>query len=125
MQQHNGIALSHLHVRHLAAEDPPSLLLDRSLLPYFGASLAGDTDDELVPIFLDLAPLPFEATGIVSGVAGRLAEVLKGESGNGGGGGGGGGGESVSGGAGGGGKGDSAVSELSYLSTARAGACSA
>ena len=27
MQQHNGVALSHLHIRHLAAEDPPPLLL--------------------------------------------------------------------------------------------------
>src|SRR5215468_3459900 len=29
MQQHDGVALSHLHVRHLAAEDPPPLLLVR------------------------------------------------------------------------------------------------
>jgi hypothetical protein len=27
VQQHDGVALSHLHVRHLAAEDPPPLLL--------------------------------------------------------------------------------------------------
>src|ERR1700691_418768 len=41
MQQHDGIALSHLHVRHLAAEDAPPLLLvrkccrDHFLLPSF------------------------------------------------------------------------------------------
>jgi hypothetical protein len=29
VQQHDGVALSHLHVRHLAAEDPPPLLLVR------------------------------------------------------------------------------------------------
>src|SRR5215467_13346226 len=29
VQEHDGIALSHLHVRHLAAEDPPPLLLIR------------------------------------------------------------------------------------------------
>src|SRR5258707_7036234 len=29
VQQHDGVTLSHLHVRHLAAEDPPPLLLER------------------------------------------------------------------------------------------------
>ena len=29
MQQHDGVALSHIHVRHLAAEDPPPLLFVR------------------------------------------------------------------------------------------------
>jgi hypothetical protein len=29
VQQHDGVALSQLHVRHLAAEDPPPLLLVR------------------------------------------------------------------------------------------------
>ena len=29
VQQHDGIALSHLHIGHLAAEDPPPLLLVR------------------------------------------------------------------------------------------------
>src|SRR5262249_6001737 len=29
VQEHDGVALSHLHVRHLAAEDPPPLLLVR------------------------------------------------------------------------------------------------
>lgn len=56
----------------LAQEDPPSLLMDKSLLPVFGDSLNGDIDGNLVPIVLDLVELPLEATGIVSGVAGKL-----------------------------------------------------
>ncbi|KAM0335703.1 hypothetical protein ACHAQA_000753 [Verticillium albo-atrum] len=58
----------------LAVDDPPSLLLDRALLPLFGDTLVGSADEELVPISLDLAGLPFEATGIVCGVAGRLVQ---------------------------------------------------
>ncbi|KAL2136932.1 hypothetical protein VTI74DRAFT_93 [Chaetomium olivicolor] len=86
----------------LAHEDPPSLLLDKDLLPLFGDAVVGPTEDEagLVPIFLDLADLPFEATGIVSGVAGRLVrEMRKREV-----------------------AGERSGVELSYLSTARAGA---
>ena len=103
----------------LAHEDPPSLLLDRALLSLFGDALIGpitittnnhhnnhnnhttegreEEEGALIPIFLDLADLPFEATGIVSGVAGRLVKELemRGVGGSG---------------------------ELSYLSTARAGA---
>ncbi len=78
----------------LAHEDPPSLLLDRELLGLFGEALVGDTEGALVPIFLDLADLPFEATGIVSGVAGRLVREVRMADG----------------------------AELSYLSTARSGA---
>lgn len=78
----------------LAQEDPPSLLLDRNLLDLFGDTLVGDTEGRHIPIFLDLVSLPLEVTGIVCGVAGRLVEEMRmGES-----------------------------SELSYLSTARAGA---
>ncbi|KAL1837661.1 hypothetical protein VTJ49DRAFT_3537 [Mycothermus thermophilus] len=121
----------------LAHEDPPSLLMDRALLPVFGGAVMAGTaaavDEDyyyveydehgspgggdgvpsgggsagsggLVPIFLDLADLPFEATGIVSGVAGRLVREMRGEG--------------VGGGGGGGGMG----CELSYLSTARSGA---
>lgn len=77
----------------LAQDDPPSLLLDKALVPMFGESLIGEAGGELAPIFLDLASLPFEATGIVSGVAGRLAREMSDEG-----------------------------PELSYLSTARAGA---
>lgn len=78
----------------LAQDDAPSLLLDKNLLSIFGDSLVGDTEGNLVPIFLDLVNLPFEATGIVSGVAGRLVQEMQMQ-------------ESA---------------ELSYLSTARAGA---
>ena len=78
----------------LAHDDPPSLLLDRELLGLFGEALVGDTEGALVPIFLDLADLPFEATGIVSGVAGRLVREVRMADG----------------------------AELSYLSTARSGA---
>jgi hypothetical protein len=78
----------------LAQDDAPSLLLDRSLLAMFGDSLVGDTEGTLVPIFLDLVSLPFEATGIVSGVAGRLVQEMQ----------------------------EAESAELSYLSTARAGA---
>ncbi|KAL5594759.1 hypothetical protein BROUX41_001673 [Berkeleyomyces rouxiae] len=77
----------------LAQEDPPSLLLDRKLLPFFGNSLVGDFESTMVPIFLDLTNLPAEVTGIVCGVAGRLLHEMKMES----------------------------SSELSYLSTAKAG----
>ncbi|KAI2622172.1 ACT domain-containing protein [Hypomontagnella submonticulosa] len=80
----------------LAQEDPPSLLLDREYLGVFGDSLVGDTEGDLVPIFLDLDNLPLEATGIVSGVAGRLISDM--------------------------GMDETVSSELSYLSTARAGA---
>ncbi|KAL2262037.1 hypothetical protein VTK26DRAFT_2669 [Humicola hyalothermophila] len=103
----------------LAQDDPPSVLLDRDLLGLFGDSLIGPMcittpsaagprrDDQgsggegekdagcLVPVFLDLADLPFEATGIVSGVAGGLVREMGGVEGTFGG--------------------------LSYLSTARAG----
>ncbi|KAK3684799.1 ACT domain-containing protein [Podospora appendiculata] len=78
----------------LAQDDPPSLLLDKALLNMFGDSLVGPTEGTLVPIFLDLVNLPFEATGIVSGVAGKLVQDM----------------QMVE------------SAELSYLSTARAGA---
>ncbi|KAI0157698.1 ACT domain-containing protein [Xylariaceae sp. FL1272] len=81
----------------LASEDAPSLLLDKTLLNVFGDSLVGDTEGDLVPIFLDLVDLPLEATGIVCGVAGKLVDDMK--------------------------MLETGVSaELSYLSTARAGA---
>ncbi|KAK1780419.1 ACT domain-containing protein [Copromyces sp. CBS 386.78] len=78
----------------LAQDDPPSLLLDKALVDLFGNSLVGPTEGTLVPIFLDLVNLPFEATGIVSGVAGRLVKDMP----------------------------MAESAELSYLSTARAGA---
>ncbi|KAI1659931.1 ACT domain-containing protein [Daldinia decipiens] len=81
----------------LAQEDPPSLLLDREYLGVFGDSIVGDTEGDLVPIFLDLVNLPLEATGIVSGVAGKLISEMGMEE-------------------------TGVSSELSYLSTAQAGA---
>ncbi|KUI60778.1 hypothetical protein VP1G_07983 [Cytospora mali] len=78
----------------LTEEDEPSLLLDKSLLDTFGDSLIGPMEAELVPIFLDLVDLPFDTTGIVAGVAGKLAEELQMEQ----------------------------NAELSYLSTAKTGA---
>lgn len=78
----------------LTAEDEPSLLLDKRLLDNFGDSLIGPTESDLTPIFLDLVDLPFEATGIVAGVAGKLVEEMVMEQ----------------------------NAELSYLSTAKTGA---
>ncbi|PQE17912.1 ACT domain-domain-containing protein [Rutstroemia sp. NJR-2017a WRK4] len=80
-------------------EEGPSLLLDKTLLHFFGNSIQGDTDGDLVPIFLDLVDLPLESTGIVCGVAGKLVDEM--------------------------GMNDlesTFGAELSYLSTARAGA---
>lgn len=69
----------------LAALDPAaSLLLEERLLPRFAhqsrdddssSLLLGAQGDSLVPIMLDLRDLPLEASGIVCGVAGRLAEA--------------------------------------------------
>lgn len=70
----------------------------------FGNSIAGDTEGDLVPIFLDLVNLPLESTGIVCGVAGKLVDGMRLRE-----------------------RGDfeetgDHSAELSYLSTARAGA---
>ncbi|KAJ5947621.1 hypothetical protein N7466_000636 [Penicillium verhagenii] len=73
----------------LAALDPAaSLLLEKRLLPRFASPAAshqnyedgsglllGSKEDYLIPIMLDLRDLPLEASGIVCGVAGRLAEA--------------------------------------------------
>ena len=77
--------------------EPASLLLERRLISNFGSGdvLLGSKEDFLIPITLDLEPLPFEATGIVCGVAGRLVGGTSGRTT-----------DSV---------------EMSYLSTARAG----
>lgn len=79
----------------LSAEDTPSLLLDKGLLGVFGDSVVGDIEGLMVPIFLDLSNLPPESTGIVCGVAGTLVEDMR-----------------LS----------SLAKDLSYLSTAKAGA---
>lgn len=77
----------------LAAFDPAaSLLLEKRLLPRFARPtsssgtatqdyedgpglLLGSKEDYLIPIMLDLRDLPLEASGIICGVAGRLAEA--------------------------------------------------
>ncbi|RFU35265.1 hypothetical protein B7463_g1051, partial [Scytalidium lignicola] len=84
----------------LAQDDAPSLLVDKSLLWLFGNSIAGDTEGDLVPIFLDLVDVPLESTGIVCGVAGKLVDDMRLMDP----------------------EGLSRATELSYLSTARAGA---
>jgi hypothetical protein len=72
------------------ADPAASILLEQRLLPRFsrdstlGADgdgeaslLLGSKEDILVPIMLDLRDLPLEATGIVCGVAGRLADATQ------------------------------------------------
>jgi hypothetical protein len=102
----------------LTDTEPPSLLLEQHLLPYFstptpsssrsstrqtlGSSsssddtvLLGSKSETLIPIILDLRDLPLESTGIVCGVASRLVGGTK--------------------------MGLLQAVEMSYLSTARAG----
>lgn len=79
----------------LAALDPAaSLLLEKRLLPRFARRssssnyedgsglLLGSKEDYLIPIMLDLRHLPMEASGIVCGVAGRLADATSGSGNN-------------------------------------------
>ncbi|CAG8150617.1 unnamed protein product [Penicillium olsonii] len=71
----------------LASLDPAaSLLLEKRLLPRFtrhgeyedgSGLLLGSKEDHLIPITLDLRDLPLEASGIVCGVAGRLAGTAR------------------------------------------------
>ena len=74
-----------------------SILMEQRLLSNFDVGpdnvLLGSKDEILIPITLDLERLPFEATGIVCGIAGRLV----------------------------GGRGTVQSIEMSYLSTAKAG----
>ena len=96
----------------MTQDEPASLLLERASVGNFGDVLLGSKDEFLVPITLDLGELPFEATGIVCGVAGRLC----------GGGSGGGGGDDDEEEEGPAGEidGNNKI-EMSYLSTTRAG----
>lgn len=64
----------------VTATDPSaSLLFEKRLLPRFSTNERGDPlllgakDEVLIPITLDLREVPLEATGIVCGVAGRMA----------------------------------------------------
>ncbi len=83
----------------LTEGEPASILLEKRLISHFKSDniLLGSREDHLIPITLDLEPLPLEATGIICGVAGKLA----GNSG----------GRFL----------DEVNIEMSYLSTARAG----
>lgn len=83
----------------LTEDEPASLLLEKRLLSNFGSHnvLLGSKEDCLIPITLNLEPLPLEATGIVCGVAGKLVRGAGGRFP------------------------DGAPIEMSYLSTARAG----
>ena len=60
----------------ITANDAISVLLEHSLAQRLGSSLLGAKQEEdiLIPITLDLRDLSMEATGIVCGVAGRLAK---------------------------------------------------
>lgn len=60
----------------ITSGEPISVLLEHRLLGRLGDSLLGakSEDDALIPITLDLRDLPLDATGIVCGVAGRLAQ---------------------------------------------------
>jgi hypothetical protein len=88
----------------MTASDSASLTLEKRLISQFPDSgediLVGKDGPEQVPITLDLSELPLESTGIVCGVASRLADGMRSRFGGGLGG---------------------EVFEMSYLSTARAG----
>ena len=60
----------------LTSNEPISVLLEASLAEHLTKSLMGgqEESDILIPIVLDLRDLPMHATGIVCGVAGRLAQ---------------------------------------------------
>ena len=61
----------------LTKDEAASILLEKSLVTNFNSNsndvLLGNTSTHLIPITLDLQSLPFDATGVVCGVAGRLA----------------------------------------------------
>lgn len=65
----------------LTANEAISVLLEHSLASRLGSSLLGAKQEEdiLIPITLDLRDLSMEATGIVCGVAGRLAKETTGD----------------------------------------------
>jgi hypothetical protein len=60
----------------MTANEAISVLMEHSLAGRLGSSLLGAKQEEdiLIPITLDLRDLSMEATGIVCGVAGRLAK---------------------------------------------------
>jgi hypothetical protein len=82
----------------LTRTEPASVLLEKTKVSHFGPPgvLLGNMEALLVPITLDLQSLPLESTGIVCGVAGKLVGGPGAES--------------------------AGWVEMSYLSTAKAGA---
>lgn len=101
----------------LTDTEPASLLLEKELLAEFEDGLQGEdgvvligSKDTLIPVTFDLRELPMESTGIVCGVAGRLAGGMRSRPGTG----------DEEEGPGGRGR-QRAPVEMSYLSTARAG----
>lgn len=56
-------------------KESESLLIEESLLPLFGPHevLLGDRTDIKIPVIFDLRMFPIESTGIVCGIASRLA----------------------------------------------------
>ena len=64
----------------LTSTEPISLLFETSQIDHLGKTLLGANSDAdvLIPITLDLRTLPMHATGIVCGVAGRLAQGTSG-----------------------------------------------
>lgn len=76
-----------LSLTFAAGDDSASLLMEKRLIPRFSSDNEPEPEnegdlllrsiDEIVPIILDLRRLPLEATGIVCGVASRLAEATR------------------------------------------------
>ena len=60
----------------ITSTEPISIFLEQRLLDRLGSSLLGAKEEEdcLVPISFDLRRLSMDATGVVCGVAGRLAQ---------------------------------------------------
>ena len=60
----------------LTTDEAASMLMEKRLLSHFDIGsdsvLIGSKEEILIPIILDLGRLPFEATGIVCGIASRL-----------------------------------------------------
>lgn len=75
----DDIGLSAAYLSLTLSREPVSLLMEEKLLPRLGSTLLASRSEEdiLAPIMLDLRSLGWQATGIVGGVAGRLAQGTK------------------------------------------------
>lgn len=73
----NQFSMSYLSLT--LSNEPVSILMEESLLPWLGSTLfiSRNEEDILTPIILDLGKLGWQATGIVGGVAGRLSQAGK------------------------------------------------